>query len=377
MEEKLSEKFDLDKISADIGCWLDSVSNNLESGRFKYCLEKSLVPSTGKMGLVSTCFALKIAWQCGIWETWGYDKKKACIEFIKSFQNQKGYFVDPWLADSCKIGLKEKLLSVFPNKSIKEYKRKHEYNFTANVNAETRQACSVLLMLGSQPRYKLPTQITNVRDAEKFISNLNRNDPWHLCSQISHQIMILSVNKEIFSDNNNYKLIMKFFETLLKKNFSEEFGSWFIENETENQMKINAAMKIYSGLAWIDYRIKNKKLIDLILNNPIVFDGCSFNNSLFALYHARIGIEKYREREIHAKAFQSLNHSLNHKKPSSGFSFHLRESKRQYYTQFTSKGNNQADLHGTTMFVLGITLALRLLGDNAPVGHERWKLYKG
>ena len=54
---------------------------------------------------MTTCFAIKTAVQCGLWNN-GKSTKKGSIKFIKIFKIKSGYFVDPWLTKSCKIGIR-------------------------------------------------------------------------------------------------------------------------------------------------------------------------------------------------------------------------------------------------------------------------------
>ena len=120
----------------------------------------------------------------------------------------------------------------------------------------------------------------------------------------------------------------------------------------------------------------NKALIDFVLAIPIKFDGCNFTNSLFTLYHASKGLNNYKKDEIVSRAIECLNYSSLHKIQGSGYSFHYKNCQRGYYTQRTSRGGNQADMHGTGMFSLGITLALELMGELAPKGSEWWRYHK-
>ena len=93
-------------------------------------------------------------------------------------------------------------------------------------------------------------------------------------------------------------------------------------------------------------------------------------------YIMRENLLNYRKDEIISRAIQCLNHSMNHKIKGSGYSFHLNSCQKNYYTQKVSNGGNQADIHGTGMFSLGIVIALKLLGDIAPKGSEYWKYIK-
>lgn len=97
---------DLLAIREGIANYLDGLSHSLAPGRFRFCLEGSRVPTEGQAAQVSTCFAMKAAWQAGIWETWPEERRLACIEFLKSFQRPDGWFADPWLAKASRPDVK-------------------------------------------------------------------------------------------------------------------------------------------------------------------------------------------------------------------------------------------------------------------------------
>lgn len=376
--EKLSKNFCPLEIREDLKNYLEKLNTGLEPGRFRFCENGGKIPTDGKAGQMTTCFAIRTAVQCGIWQNWSNKLKKESIKFIKSFQVKQGFFIDPWLAKSCKIGLSDLIRHTLFNRSLKKSRLIHKYNHKSNLRAETRQSSATLRMVDSLPNYLLPLEVYDETSLNKFLKSLNWNDPWHANSQVSHQIVVLSINKQIDKNKINYNLLIKkilgFFNTIYEK----KTGTWVLNKNIDKQSKLNGAMKLYSGLQWIkSYRNKpNKKLIDFALGIPIQFDGCNFTNSLYAIYHARKNLINYRKDEIISRAIQCLNHSMNHKIKGSGYSFHFETCQKNYYTQKVSNGGNQADIHGTGMFSLGIAIALKLLGDSAPKGSEYWKYIK-
>ena len=376
--EKLSKNFCPLEIREDLKNYLEKLNQDLEPGRFRFCEKGGKIPTHGKAGQMTTCFAIRTAVQCGIWQDWSNKLKKESIKFIKSFQVKKGFFIDPWLAKSCELGLSDFIRHALFNRSLNESRLIHEYNHKSNLRAETRQSSATLQMADSLPNYLLPLEVYDETSLNKFLKSVNWDNPWHANSQVSHQIVVLSINKKIDKNKLNYDFLIKkilgFFDSIYEQNT----GTWVLKKNIDKQSKLNGAMKLYSGLQWIksDRKKPNKKLIDFALEIPIEFDGCNFTNSLYAIYHARKNLVKYRKDEIISRAIQCLNHSMNHKIKGSGYSFHFKSCQKNYYTQKVSNGGNQADIHGTGMFSLGIVIALKLLGDFAPKGSEYWKYIK-
>ena len=89
-----------DSVRESVASWLEEMGDGLAPGRFRFCKTRSLVPTRGKRGQVTTCFAAKSAWHIGAWEDWPSERREECTRFIKSFQQPDGNFVDRWLLNS-------------------------------------------------------------------------------------------------------------------------------------------------------------------------------------------------------------------------------------------------------------------------------------
>ena len=194
---RLSKNFCPLQIRDDLDCFLEKMNSGLQPGRFRFCEKGGKIPVNGKLGQMTTCFAIKTAVQCGLWNKWKNQQKKGSIKFIKNFQNKSGYFVDPWLTKSCKIGIKDLMKHVFFIRSLRSSKKIHIYNNRSNLRAETRQSAATLLMVNEYPKYSLPLEVYDEKSLNSFLKSLNWEDPWHSNSQVSHQIMMLSINKSI------------------------------------------------------------------------------------------------------------------------------------------------------------------------------------
>lgn len=354
------------------------MADGLPPGRFHYCKQGAIIPTSGQQGQMATCFAMKAAWQCGQWDNWSDDRRRGSIDFIQNFQQTDGTFIDPWLTKSCRMNWKDFARAALGRKGIREAYKTHRYNDAANIRAETRQSAATLWMVDELPKHILPLEAVSRESFKGYIEKLNWSDPWHAGSQTSHQLMMLSVNNQIAGGLDYYDDVVAGIMEFLDSIYDKDTGTWHQGNDLDNQIKLNGAMKIYSGLQWLDgVEFSNKALIDFALTIPIQLDGCGFTNSLFAIRLARRGIEDYRQDDIIERSIQCLNHSMKHKHDGSGYSFLLDEAQRFYYTQYTSSGGNQADMHGTGMFALGVAIALELMGDHAPAGAELWRSHRG
>jgi hypothetical protein len=364
---------DLKKTARDIGDWLEQMSVGLELGRFRFCGKGSLVPIEGKAGLMATCFAMRSAWQAGIWDEWPRDKKDACINFIKSFQREDGIFYDPWLSKKTGFNLSAIGRILIRRKSYYNLKEQKKLN----QRAETRQCIGDLYNVGESPLYPAPVEHLNFSSFPIFWDSLSWETPWAAGSHLSHLMCFLSVNKLFFSPVEHHDSLIKQILKLLSDLHDNKTGAWF-SGRPGNLMKINGAMKVLSGLQWIEFEPTGfENLVDFALAQPFQDDGCGMLNRLFVLQQARKGtIAGYRQREIHQTASTALDAIQKFQNPDGGFSFYKHKSQPSYYGVKVSKALNESDLHGTAMMTWAIGVCLDLLGEDGPDGKEKWRFHR-
>lgn len=154
--------------------WLEEMAAGLEPGRFRFCSHGSLVPTQGHGGLMATCFAMRSAWQSGVWELWTEERKNASIEFIRSFQRDDGFFEDPWLMKNAGISLEtiiNFMLGRVPLKKILHLKK-------MNLRAETRQCLGDLFNVDSQPPNRVPLEQSSIDTLKNYLNSLPWQQPY-------------------------------------------------------------------------------------------------------------------------------------------------------------------------------------------------------
>lgn len=364
---------DLKAITQSIRDWLEQMAVGLELGRFHFCAKGSLVPTTGKAGLVSTCFAMRSAWQAGIWDEWPKERRKACVEFVQSFQRQDGFFYDPWLFKNSNIGLKTIAL-VFLGRVSFRFLFHHK---EMNLRAETRQCVGDLFNVGFKPLIPLPLEFQDTKNIRKYIQSLDWCNPWSAGSHLSHLMCFFSVSREYFDQPETYESLVDEILQMLSELHDKKTGTWFLGSPSD-VLKINGAMKVLSGLQWLDREYPNtENLIDFALAQPIQNDGCGILNRLFVLQQARKKAPHgYRQKEIRKTAFHALDTVQEFQNSNGGFSFYKHKSQTSYYGAKISKGFAVSDLHGTAMMTWAIAIALDLLGEDAPEGAKKWKYHR-
>jgi hypothetical protein len=371
--ERQSMRVDYLFMCKAIAQWLDDMSEGLKPGRFRFCKQGSFVPERGLAGMVSTVFAMKIAWQIGIWEGWPKDRQHACIDFIRSFQRQDGRFVDPWLYGQLGMNPKDYVRYVLGRFDPRSLEHKRE----KNIDAETRQTTASLLMVGAWPDHPLPVSVHSPGDGERFILSFDWSLPWHAASHLSHQMMFLAINKEYFGIEQSYDCLINEILRGLEDIRDPATGTWFV-GDTSNSDKLNGAMKIFSGLQWLKRPYPDcSGLLDFALQQPIRMDGCHFLNCLFVIYNCRTGVpQNFRQHEIIEFAFKALDEIDKFRKNDGGFSFYQDRSQMSYLGVAASKGLSVSDMHGTVMLSWALALIADLLGDAAPADAKQWRAHK-
>lgn len=366
----MSSKLHPDNLRKSIASWLEEMADGLEPGRFHFCSRGSLVPFTGNMAQVSTCFAMKIAWQIGIWEDWPEERRQECIKFVQSFQRLDGNFFDAWLFKNARISWRNVASAILGRTSWEAIRKRKEWN----LRAETRQSTSTLLMVGEEPLYVLPCDAYTPDQVRNYISSFDWSLPWSAGSNLGHLMFMLSANRRCFGEPENYDLLIDVILETLGRYYDPDSGTWYAGRPPDN-IKINGAMKILAGYQWLNRPYPDTaKLLKFALSQEFKCDGCGFLNRLFVVQQARKGYANDDfEEEIAVLGQKALSQIKQFQKTDGAFSFFPDKSQTGYYYAKVSEGLPVSDLHGTMMLSWAAAIALDLLGDYAPAGSGNWK----
>lgn len=322
-------------------------------GFFRYSLSGDLCNENTKWGLGNTVFAVKIYYTLNSLEDLSKEEREAMANFIKSFQRKSGEIYDPLVKK--KAFLREKLSAIknlnFNNFFHQQTKR-----------AEIRQAISSLKLLGERPEISYKDFPKTKKGIEKYLKRLNWQKPWGAGSHFSHLVFFLKN-----SDLENKQDLINFAINWVNKLQNLKDGSWY-QGSPSLQQKINGAMKIITGLRVADkinFRHSNK-LIDLCLSVKNDKHACDNFNIIYVLRYAnKMAYGNYRLEEIKKFAQDRLEIYKNYYFPEfNGFSFLPKKANVYYYGAKITKGLDEPDIHGTCMFLWGISIIAQILGIN-------------
>ena len=341
--------------------FLDKLKGTERHGYFSYSLSGDRYDQKTNWGLGNTVFATKCYYSLGLIDQIPNQQKYEMSQFIKSFQKKNGEFFDPLVKK--RSFLREKLVAV-KNLDL------NNFFHQLTTRAETRQAISALYLLSQNPDLTYHQIPTNTTEIESYLTKLNWQRPWGAGSHFSHLIFFLK-----HSELSNKEDLINAAIDWVNKIQSPDSGSWFKGNPTEQQ-KVNGAMKVLTGLA-VAQKLNFKypeKLIDLCLTTENNRHACDNFNIVYVLYQAKMMTNnQYRPTEIKSVAQKRLKSYQDYYHPSvGGFSFSPNKSNVYYYDAKITKGLAEPDIHGTCLFLWGISFLADILEINNQLGFKQY-----
>ena len=318
-----------------------------------------------KINMGYNCYAIKLYKITNNWEKLEKNKKTEWTKFLLNYQNHneelyKNYFIDPQVINYYKntfsnYGFKNNLKRVLNNLPGKDYELKENHIFKS-INADNKQVISTLKEVNSDILKTPLVSLNNFDNIEDYLSSYNWNKPWDAGAQFSS----MSVYSETFELGLGDRLY-----NFISNKLDKDTGSYF-EGKPENSRQIvNGAMKVISGLDWLNKEIHlPNKLIDFCLTNKPEFEGCDLVDYVYVLYKCSEQ-STYRKKEINNVLLDVLDYlNLLYHKKEKGFSYFANKSQTYYYGIKISKGMNVADIHGTILSVWAIVMILESLEQN-------------
>ncbi|HTW96827.1 MAG TPA: hypothetical protein VMD74_04195 [Candidatus Methylomirabilis sp.] len=348
------------QLKEQIPAFLAKLKGKGRPGFYHYSLSGDFFGEKIKWGLGNAVFFLKIIYTLGLENNYR-GEVEAAIEFIKGFQKKNGLLYDPLvnlLAAPRRIYL-----------AVKD--RDWEDVWGAETRrAETRQAFSALELFGAKPRYPFSLLPKNKEEIDTYLTSLDWKNPWGAGSHFSHLLFFLKR-----SDFSTKEGLISFAIDWVNKLQHSENGFWYQGNPDASQ-KINGAMKIISGLIAAD-RI-NFKFADKIIDNCLAAKNdrhaCDNFNIVYVLKYCRQVLgANYREEEIRDFMLKRLTiYREYYHADSGGFSFNKNRPKKAYYGALINRGKSEPDIHGTVLYLWGISVIAQVLGIEKELGFKEF-----
>ena len=329
-------------------------TDSISSGYFRYSHSGDLFPSDYSSNLAGSIFALKLFRMIGQTDP---SIIKPITDRILSFQRPDGTFADPFV---CRRRLVRQVLSNLKQGHLPSLSNE------GYIRAETRQAYSALSLYDVFPEIihvDIPTSSNNV---ETFLKQLDWSRPWGAGSHFSHLLFFLSfLHRANKLDEETFLRARQSAVSFVATLQHHTDGAWYTGSPSHRQ-KVNGAMKIISGLCVDDLAFDHpEKLIDLVLLEPPTqtADACDQINQVLVLRYAdKLCNHSYRQTEIEQFCFSLLNIWQGYYYPElGGFSFHKHHANDRYYGAKITEGLDEPDMHGTVLFVWGLSMMNTLI----------------
>lgn len=341
-----------DDVPDKIHMFVNNMQSSMVPGYYRYSYSGDHYDENSGWGLGNTVFAAKIHYMLGTLTD------KHCREigsFINSFQDDDGYIYDPVV----------QRLSRFARiaGALKRFDFNNVFN-EQNKRAETRQAFAALRCIAISPKVPFRYVPGSKYEVDAYIEKLDWSQPWGAGSHVSHLLFFLRTNYDMFGCNreNWSELVDHVIKNVTM--YRQADGSWYLTGTAlPAYQKVNAAMKILTGFeaAGIQVIENPEALIDLCLSSINDGHACNNFNIIYVLYRCSM-VSKHRNDEVRRFCQERLNIYRKHYWPEyGGFSFYERNANSTYYSACVSKGLSEPDIHGTVMFLWGITLISKML----------------
>jgi hypothetical protein len=308
-------------------------------------------PEVLKWGLGNTVFAAKIYYMLDDLQSANINEMAA---FIRSFQSEDGYIHDPLIQSKS-----------FFSRLLYAIRHRDFNNCTGRQNkiAETRQAFAALKCLGTRPSSPFMNIPLTKEKIARYIHSLNWAQPWSAGSHFSHLIFFLVHNGEIAGSEETISEAVDFAFTEAGR-YRQKDGSWYQAGApVPDYLKVNGAMKMITAFEAANRDFDDPELlIDICLR--VINEGgnaCDNFNIICVLHHCSIRTD-HRKEEIRDYCISRLSVYRDYWWPGDGgFSFFRGRANDTYYGAKITRGNQEPDIHGTHLYLWGITLIAGIL----------------
>ncbi len=341
--------------------FMDHQKSRRVSGYYHYSYSGDLYDESRHWNIGASVYALKIYY------TLGREMDQDIIDaanYVKTFIHPDGTIYDDFIF---KMGLIRTFLS-----SVKHRNWANLLN-TQYKRAETRQAYSVLRLYNMLPgsiRLQVPDTEMEI---DRYLSRLNWREPWNAASHFSHLVFLYrilwesgEITREQFNAYTSYAI-----DWVNRLQHTED-GAWY-RGSPSLQYRINGAMKVITGLIAADKVSFDhaQSLLDLALDAQNDMHACdNFNIVLVVNYASKVLDRDYRQSDVEQFALDRLRtYKGYYKERQGGFSFYPGKADDRYYGGVRiTRGLNEADIHGTVMFLWGISMITQMLKLDSELG---------
>ncbi len=347
-----------DSFKDDIFNFLMSLKKNRD---FEFYPALDGLTYAGKnINLGFSCFALKCFFILDKWEYQENNEKDRWAEYLNSYQTNNdskfphGSFIDiDYLKLIEKTDIQKESKRVIKRLIKQNYKTKKQ-EVDEFIRAESKQAISSLYQVGYKNKISYKNKLVAPSIISEYLNGLNWSKPWSSGAQFSGLCVFLETQ---YKDSDKYELVknelIRFSDSLL----DNETGCYFRGQKVSDTELVNGAMKILTGLDWLDAEIhKPEAIIDTCLRIKPLRLGCDIVDIVYILYMCTKATD-YRKKEIISYIDDiEIMISQHYFSKIGGFSYYPENSQKYYYGLSITKSFKTPDIHGTTLLLWAFSM---------------------
>ena len=188
--------------------------------------------------------------------------------------------------------------------------------------------------------------------------------PWHAGAHFSSICVFNSTQLEKRVFEKNKEILYKFSSKIV----DNETGGYFIGSTPSETELINGAMKVITGLDWLELPIHKPESLLTIVYKVFQKVKDDIVDSIYVLFKCSDQSD-YKKNEI-IEYLIELNELIfqHYFYDSGGFSYYFKQSQIYYNGLIISNGKPSADIHGTLLLCWAISMIDKILNQIILVG---------
>lgn len=371
----------LHHLPEQIAGFLESVHVAGQSGRYRPAAA-GLTPQGEQIALGYSCYAHKVAYMLGLWDTLPEAERAAWNAFLCSFQVEgrpyrtqadHNAFIDPVVAGYLRAAMPRQPWRERLRRAIVQ--RGRATGFDRVLVSETKQAIATLAQVGAAPDRSFLGFPRSPQAIRRYLDDLNWAQPWEAGAHAA----ILAV----FIDTQGPQLLLpgevNRLETVVKGYLDSVTdagsGAYFRGKPPDHGTLVNGAMKVLTALDWLGEPVHYPaRLIDTTLAQRPRAEGCHLVDAVYVLYRCAQQTD-HRRAEVQAYCRHVLDMIAAHfVAAEGGFSYSVGASQTIYYGVPITDGRPMADLHGTILLTWALAMIFALLNEQPDA--QMWRVIR-
>lgn len=329
-----------------------------------------------------SCYANKLYYTLGLWDELSDGEQSSWIAYLQSFQvedapvssRQSGAYIDPPVIayhNTARLSTKQRIKKMVKWVLRRQW-RSIPYTYQV-IAAETKQTIATLAQLNADSLIPYENFPKSPAAVHQYLNRFDWTTPWGAGAHFAVLCVYLRTQAPRLVPDAQAQALIRAASDFITAKLDQASGSYFSGNTPAYGQLVNGAMKVLTGLDWLNIPIhKPERLIDTCLSQVPDDEGCYLVDTVYVLYRCQQQTD-YRRKDIHGYLNAMLDMiALHWVEQDGGFSYYINRSQMWYYGIPLTEGGAVADLHGTILLVWALSMIFAMQGTLPP----HWKVIR-